>query len=118
VDFVYENQDAIHSASPGAFLMEIYSPAYSEPAKFGVREIIEDPQRDLAIYFEYRLASGADARTGAVLLDETAANDLAERFLDQLPDKRFGQFYMSDVIRFLYSCELYRRGQGLPRWIE
>jgi len=115
LNFVYANQESIHSASPGAFLMEIYSPAYRDPKKFGVREIIDDPQRDLAIYFDYRLEIPA---VGEPPMDEIVANELAERFLDQLPDKRFGHFYMSDVIRFLYSCELNRRGQPLPRWIE
>ncbi len=115
VNFVYENQEYIHSASPGAFLMEIYSPAYREPAKFGVREIIDNPERDLAIYFEYRLDT---ATTGQAALDEGAANELSERFVEQLPDKRYGQFYMSDVLRFLYSCQLHRQGLPLPRWIE
>ena len=37
VNFIYAHQDVIHSASPGAFLLERYSPAYRDPAAFGVR---------------------------------------------------------------------------------
>jgi len=109
VNFVYEYQHAIHSASPGAFVLEIYSPAYRDPAKFGIIEIIDPPERDLAIYFEYRLKAG---------MDEAQANLVAERFNEQLPDKRFGQYYMNDVIRFLYASELTRQQKTLPRWIE
>ncbi len=109
VNFIYANQDVIHSASPGAFLLEIYSPAYNDPAKYGIRRVITDPERDLAIYFDFELVSG---------MNEEEANNLADRFVEQLPDKRFGQFYMNDVVRFLYACEINRREQLLPRWIE
>jgi len=109
VNFIYANQDVIHSASPGAFLLEIYSPAYNDPAKYGISRVITDPERDLAIYFDFELVSG---------MSEAEANDLADRFVEQLPNKRFGQFYMNDVVRFLYACEINRREQLLPRWIE
>jgi hypothetical protein len=109
VNFIYAHQDAIHSASPGAFLLERYSPAQRNPGKFGIRRIVAHPERDLAIYFEYELVSG---------LDEDQANALSEVFLEQLPEKRYGQFYVNDVYRFLYAGELHRRGLPLPRWIE
>ena len=109
VNFIYANQDVIHSGSPGAFLLEIYSPAYREPEKFGITRVYEDPERDLAIYFEYDLESG---------LDEMTANKLSDRLVDQLPEKRFGMYYLSDVYKFLYSSELHRRNQPLPQWIE
>ena len=109
VNFIYANQDVIHSGSPGAFLLEIYSPAYCEPEKYGITRVFEDPERDLAIYFEYALESG---------LDEMTANNLSDRLVDQLPEKRFGMYYLSDVYKFLYSSELRRRNQPLPQWIE
>jgi len=31
VNFVYEHQHAVHSASPGALLLERYAPAYCDP---------------------------------------------------------------------------------------
>jgi hypothetical protein len=108
VNFVYAHQDAIHSASPGAFLLEIYSPAYFSPEKFGIRKVTKDPQRDLAIYFDYKVEEG---------LDEQTATLLSDRLVEQLPDKRYGQYYTSDVYKFLLASELHRRGQPLPRWI-
>jgi radical SAM superfamily enzyme YgiQ (UPF0313 family) len=109
VNFIYAHQDAIHSASPGAFLMEIYSPAYYFPEKFGVRRYYKAPRRDLAIYFDYEVETG---------MDEQTASQLADRLVEQLPDKRYGQYYISDVYKLLYASELRRQGQPLPRWIE
>lgn len=109
VNFIYAHQDVIHSASPGAFLMEIYSPAYFFPEKFGVRNIFKDPNRDLAIYFDYEVESG---------MDEETASLLADRLVDQLPIKRYGQYYISDVYKFLLASELRSQDQPLPRWIE
>jgi radical SAM superfamily enzyme YgiQ (UPF0313 family) len=109
VNFVYTHQDAIHSASPGAFLLERFAPAHRFPQKFGIRSIHTDPRRDLAIYFDY------EAETG---LDEHTANLLADKLIDQLPDKRYGQYYFSDVYKLLFASELHRKGQPLPRWIE
>jgi anaerobic magnesium-protoporphyrin IX monomethyl ester cyclase len=109
VNFVYAHQDAIHSASPGAFLLERYAPAHRFPQKFGIRHIHTDPQRDLAIYFDYEAESG---------LDEHTANLLADKLIDQLPDKRYGQYYFSDVYKFLFTSELRRQDQPLPRWID
>jgi radical SAM superfamily enzyme YgiQ (UPF0313 family) len=109
VNFIYAHQDVIQSASPGAFLMEIYSPAYYFPEKFGVRRFYKDPQRDLAIYFDYEVEAG---------IDEETATLLSDRLVDQLPGKKYGQYYISDVYKFLLSSELYHRKQPLPRWIE
>jgi hypothetical protein len=109
VNFIYAHQATIHSASPGAFLMEIYSPAYFFPEKFGIREFSKDPQRDLAIYFDYVVETGMDEQTATLLSD---------RLVEQLPEKRYGQYYISDVYKFLLASELHRRGQPLPRWIE
>ncbi len=109
VNFIYAHQNAIHSGSPGAFLLEIYSPACREPGTFGITQVYEDPGRDLAIYFEYDVESG---------LDEMTANKLADRLVDQMPKKRFGMYYLNDVYKFLYASELRRRNQPLPQWIE
>jgi len=109
VNFLYEHQDAIHSASCGAFLLEIYAPAYYQPGMFGITKIHTNPLRDLAIYFDYELASG---------IDENTANHLANKLIEQLPDKRYGQYYSADVYKFLYSSYLNQQGKPLPRWIE
>lgn len=107
VNFVYAHQDAIHSASPGAFVLERYSPVARAPKRFGVT-IKDNPDRDLAIYFDYDVVSG---------LDEPMADTLAARLLDVLPQKQFGQFYAHDSHRFLYASALREKGQPLPLWL-
>ncbi|MGC9468926.1 MAG: B12-binding domain-containing radical SAM protein [Anaerolineae bacterium] len=108
VDFVYAHQDAIHSGSPGAFLLERYAPTHLHPEEYGITHIAEPPERDLAIYFDYEVGSG---------LDEAMADRLASRLVDVLPSKRFGQFYITDVYRFLYASHLWDRGQPMPLWL-
>jgi radical SAM superfamily enzyme YgiQ (UPF0313 family) len=108
VNFVYAHGDAIHSASPGEFVLERYSPVHLQPQKFGVRRIVEQAEKDLAIYFEYELESG---------LDETMARTITERLLDVLPGKRFGQYYAQDTYRLLYASYLSEHGQALPGWL-
>ena len=57
-NFVYAHQDAIHSASPGAFLLERYSPVFCTPEAYDVSRVIEDVTHDLAIYYDYEVAAG------------------------------------------------------------
>jgi radical SAM superfamily enzyme YgiQ (UPF0313 family) len=108
VNFVYAHGDAIHSASPGEFVLERYSPVHQRPADFGVRRIIERPEQDLAIYFDYELAAG---------LDEQMAKTITERLLDVLPGKRYGQYYAQDVYRLIYAGHLREQGRPLPTWL-
>ncbi|MBN1964200.1 MAG: radical SAM protein [Anaerolineae bacterium] len=103
VNFLYAHQDAVHSASPGVFVLERYSPVHADPARFGVTRVVEASGQDLAIYFDYEVQSG---------LDEEMARTVYERFLDVLPSKRYGQYYLHDVNRFLYASHL--RDQGIP----
>jgi hypothetical protein len=88
--------------------MERYSPAHRFPASFKVKRIIEKPDRDLAIYFDYEVETG---------LDEGMAELVMERFMDTLPDKSFAQFYANDVYRFLYASHLSAQGAPLPSWL-
>ncbi len=108
VNFVYAHGGAIHSASPGEFVLERYSPVHREPGKFGVRRIVERPEKDLAIYFDYELESG---------LDEQMAKTITERLLDVLPGKRYGQYYAQDVYRLVYAGHLHEHCQPLPPWL-
>jgi anaerobic magnesium-protoporphyrin IX monomethyl ester cyclase len=108
VNFIYAHQDSIHSASPGIFVLERYSPAHLNPTQFGVKRIIAKPDQDLAIYFDYELESG---------LDESMAHTITERLLDVLPTKRYGQYYLYDVNRFLYASHLYTQGKPFPLWL-
>ncbi len=107
VNFLYAHKSYIHSAALGTFLMERYSPAHRFPESFGVR-VIEDPAKDLAIYFDYEVDKG---------MDDRMAELVESRFLDTLPDKPYPQFYVSDVYRFLYACHLSERGLPCPPWL-
>jgi len=108
VNFVYEHKHAIHSASPGTFLLERYAPAYCDPATYGIKHIVQDPDRDLAIYFDYEVEAG---------MDEAMADLAASRFVDVLPEKRFGHYYVNDVYRFLHASNLWERGFAFPPWL-
>jgi hypothetical protein len=108
VNFVYEHQHAVHSASPGAFLLEKYAPAHRDPEPYGIRRIVHDPDRDLAIHLDYEVESG---------MDEAMAELLVSRFVDVLPEKRFGHYYVNDIYRFLYVSDLRDRGAALPPWL-
>ncbi len=108
VNFLYQHKPHIHSAALGSFLMERDSPAHRYPASFGVNVIFEDPDKDLAIYFNYEVAKGLDERTASLL---------EERFLDTLPEKPHPQYYVSDVYRFLYASHLSERGIPHPPWL-
>ena len=108
VNFVYAHQDAIHSASPGAFLLERYSPVHRAPEAYGITRVVDDPARDLAIYFDYEVSAG---------LDEAMADQLATRLVDVLPEKEFGQFYVTDAYRFLHASDLWEKGRPMPLWL-
>ena len=108
VNFIYAHQDALHSASPGVFVLERYSPVHANPAKFGVKRLLEAPDQDLAIYFDYEVETG---------LDEEMARTIVERLLAALPAKRYGQYYLHDVNRFLYASHLHAQGQPFPLWL-
>lgn len=108
VNFVFANREKIHSASPGSFVLERYAPAHMYPERFGVKRIIEDPAKDLAIYFDYEAVSG---------MDEKMADLVATRFVESLPEKRFGQYYVHDAWRFLYASHLAAQGLPMPAWL-
>lgn len=108
VNFLYAHKPYINSSAMGTFLMERYSPAHRFPASFGVKRIIEHPDRDLAIYFDYEVEAGMDERLAELVHD---------RFLDVLPTKPYAQFYVSDVYRFLYACFLHEQGVPMPPWL-
>ncbi|MBZ0298669.1 MAG: B12-binding domain-containing radical SAM protein [Anaerolineae bacterium] len=108
VNFLYDHKAYVNSAAMGTFLMERYSPAHRFPGTYKVKRIVEDPDKDLAIYFDYEVESGMDA---------AMAERVADRFMDTLPDKSFPQFYANDVYRFLYASHLAGQGQPMPPWL-
>ena len=56
--------------------MERYSPAHRFPESFDVKRIIEEPDKDLAIYFDYEVESG---------MDDRMAELVESHFLNALP---------------------------------
>jgi hypothetical protein len=108
VNFLYAHRDAVHSAGCGVFVLERDSPAHVDPKRFGITRVIEKPERDLAIYFDYELASG---------MDESMARTVLDRLLDVLPGKRFGQYYTHDTHRFVLASHLHAQGKPLPVWL-
>jgi anaerobic magnesium-protoporphyrin IX monomethyl ester cyclase len=108
VNFVYEQQQAIHSASPGAFVLERYAPVHRSPETYGIRRVVQDPDKDLAIYFDYEVEDG---------MNQAMADLVVSRFVDSLPEKRFGQYYINDAYRFLYASHLRDHGISFPSWL-
>jgi anaerobic magnesium-protoporphyrin IX monomethyl ester cyclase len=108
VDFLYAHKQFIHSAALGTFLMERYSPAHRFPGAYKVTRIIEERDKDLAIYFDYEVGDGLDA---------AMAERIMERLVDTLPDKSYPQFYANDIYRFLYASHLKEQGAPMPPWL-
>lgn len=109
VNFLYQHKPFIHSAAIGSFLMERDSPAHRYPNSFGVNIVFEDPDKDLAIYFDYDVNVGMKPQMAELV--ET-------RFLETLPDRPYPQYYVSDVYRFLYASHLSEQGVPHPPWLE
>lgn len=108
VNFLFNHKPHIHSAAMGTFLMERYSPAHRFPEKFGVAKVVEEPDKDLAIYFNYEVEGGMDA---------DFADRVADRFTDTLPSKSYPQFYANDVYRFLYASHLADQEKQMVPWL-
>jgi hypothetical protein len=108
VNFLYEHKQHINSAGFGTFLLEIDAPVHHSPSSFGVTRVIERPEKDLAIYFDYETAEGMDSQMVELL---------SSRFLEALPKKHFPQFYVNDIYRLLYACHLSRIGRPMPPWL-
>lgn len=108
VNFLYEHKQHLNSAGFGPFLLEIDAPVHVAPANFGVTRVIERPDKDLAIYFDYETAEGMDAKMVELV---------SSRFLEALPKKQYPQFYINDIYRLLYACHLSRHDRPMPPWL-
>jgi anaerobic magnesium-protoporphyrin IX monomethyl ester cyclase len=108
VNFLFDHKHAIHSAALGTFLMERYSPAHRFPGQYSVKRIIEEPDKDLAIYFDYEVEAGIDMQL---------AETIMERFIDTLPETPYPQFYANDIYRFLYASHLAEQNVPMPPWL-
>ncbi|MBN1580302.1 MAG: radical SAM protein [Anaerolineae bacterium] len=108
VNLVYKHQQHVHSASPGTFLLERYAPAHLRWKQYEIEQVIQPPQKDLAIYYNYQVRSG---------LNEAMAERVVDSLLGVLPEKQFGQYYVHDSYRFLYASYLRRQGKNYPLWL-
>jgi hypothetical protein len=108
LDLIYKHKQHSHSAAPGTFLLERYAPAHLHPRRYGIEQISDPPEKDLAIYFDYRVQAG---------MDEALADLAMSRFMQVLPRKRYGQYYVHDTYRFLYASHLKEQGKPLPPWL-
>ena len=106
VNFLYQNKYHVNSAGFGIFLLELDAPVHLAPASFGVTRVIEPPEKDLAIYFEYETEQGMDSHMAELV---------ASRFMEALPKRHYPQFYFNDVYRLLYACHLSRQGRPCRR---
>jgi len=109
VDFVLEQREFIHSIAFGPFSLALDSPAQRSPAAFGIERIVTDPEKDLAVYFDYEPGSG---------LDQEAAAQLCAELQERLPGKRCMQFYCNDAYRLLQAAQLTARGAPFPSWVD
>ena len=62
VNFLYQHKYHVNSAGFGTFLLELDAPVHLAPASFGVTRVIERPEKDLAIYFDYETEQGMDSQ--------------------------------------------------------
>lgn len=108
VNFLYAHKEHVHSAAFGTFLLERDAPAHRHAKSFGITKVVDPPEKDLAIYFDYEVSAG---------MDNPLAERVADAFLESLPAKPYPQFYVNDVYRFLYACHLSRAQQGAPPWL-
>ena len=62
IQFTIENSEVesgiIHSVGQSIFALEKDSAIYHNPAKFKIDRIIQDPERDMAIVFDYEIKTG------------------------------------------------------------
>ncbi len=123
--FIVRNSDWIGEISLQIFNLDMVSPMYRDPAKFGIARVIDDPRalapgeapvNDLARYLECESASGMSREEV-----KGAFNDVLGAATEALPALRGDNFlyyrYKSHI--FLYLCrfgiDVFRRDQPPTR---
>lgn len=69
IQFMMHHADIIHSEGTGTFSFEHNAPIHQNPLKFGVKSVIEKPNRVLELYYDYEPTSGLDAGAAASALE-------------------------------------------------
>jgi radical SAM superfamily enzyme YgiQ (UPF0313 family) len=105
IRFFQANRRAVHSVCTGTFLLEKDADVAAHPERYEIARLVPPrPERDLAYYYEYEMASGIDAGR---------AKEIEARFIDSLPDKDAPHLYFHDIFRFLYACR-FQSTERLP----
>jgi hypothetical protein len=105
IRFFQANRRAVHSVCTGTFLLEKDADVATHPERYDIARLVPPrPERDLAYYYEYEMASGIDAGR---------AKEIEARFIDSLPDKDAPHLYFHDIYRFLYACR-FQSTEQLP----
>jgi hypothetical protein len=113
IRFAWSQRNVVHSICTGTFLLERHAQVAEDPPAYDVARLIPPgsrtgPERDLAYYYEYSVASGIDSRR---------AEQIEAQFLESLPDKSYPQYYVHDIYRFLYACQ-FQAGERLPTMLD
>jgi hypothetical protein len=105
IRFFHANRDVVHSVCTGTFLLEPHGDAAADPDRYGIARLVRPaPERDLAYYYGYEVASGISA---------ARAEEIESTFIDSLPDKEVPHLYYHDIYRFLYASR-FGAGEKLP----
>jgi anaerobic magnesium-protoporphyrin IX monomethyl ester cyclase len=105
IRFFRASRHMVHSICTGTFLLEKDARVAADPARYGIARLIPPrPERDLAYYYEYEVASGIDA---------ARAEQIEAQFIDSLPEKKVPHLYFHDIYRFLYACR-FQASEPLP----
>jgi hypothetical protein len=103
--FVRAHGETINSIAFGPFALMRYSPAFMAPGEYGINGVGAEPERDLAVYFNYATREGMGREKA-----ERLCADLQRR----LPVREDQHLYCSDVFRLLHASWLNDRNMAFP----
>ncbi len=81
MDFVLQNHKFINSMSFGSFQLTKHSKVYEAPSAFNVKQIVQEDNTDLSLWFEHEAASGMSRQETDEVIQEFY-NELSHRYRD------------------------------------
>lgn len=105
LDFIAGHAPYIHSLAVSPFSLVRGSPVFRAPGSYGITRLHRDPERDLAIVFDYEVSAG---------MGQESAQQACSDFVESLPPLAGMQFYCSDAYRLLYASHLSSKGDQYP----
>ncbi len=110
------NADSIGEISLQIFNLDMVSPMYRDPARYGIARVVDDPRHELARYLEHESASGMTAAEVREAFHSVLG--AATEALAALRGDNF-LFYRYKSHIFLYLCrfrrDVFRSDQPPPR---